>query len=229
MKKDFSRTASLLVAEIIAGAVLSLSSALVFVRLTSEVLEKELTTFDNLVSMFIYGLRSPGLTKVMLVITNLGASYSLGIAVVIIILLAWKRHRKEAYLFGVVLAMGLLINLLLKTIIQRPRPEIARLVGASLSSYPSGHEMNSFVFYAMVAFFVYHFTRKKTLSILTAGGCLILILLIGFSRIYLGVHYATDVIAGYFAGLAWFTTAMLIGKTVNFYELVKESRNRTAV
>lgn len=224
--KEFSRRVSLLATEIILGIAGSVGAIIVFVRLTTEVLEKESTAFDNTVSLFIYQLRTPALTGLMMAITNLGAGYTLVAAILIVIFLTWKHHRKEAYLFAIVLIMGLVINLALKTVIHRPRPSLSPLVAASFSSYPSGHEMNSFVFYFMLAYYFYHFSRRKGLSMVVATGCLGLVILIGFSRVYLGVHYPTDVLAGYLAGSAWFVTAVLIGKSVNFYELFKESKQK---
>lgn len=114
----------------------------------------------------------------------------------------------------------------LKQIIQRPRPDIMPSVVETSYSFPSGHAMNSSVFYLTIAFYTYHFTRKKKLSLVVTGGAIVLLLLIGFSRVYLGVHYPSDVVAGYVVGVWWLTTAILISKSVSFVKHFREKEKK---
>ena len=86
--------------------------------------------------------------------------------------------------------------------------------------------MNSFIFYCLLAYFVYHFTKNRTLSIWASIAALGLILLIGLSRVYLGVHYPSDVIAGYIAGLFVFVTAIVLDKTVLWLKLRREKKRK---
>lgn len=209
----FSQHVSLLAIEIIVGIGVSVGSILIFIKLSTEVLEKELAQLDNGIIAWVYNLRNPRLTEIMKNMTNLGAWPILAMTAVIIVFLVWKKHQKEAVLFLTVLVMGLAINMSLKVLIQRPRPNLAPLIVESSYSYPSGHAMNSFVFYGMIAFYVYRFTRNKRASLVIGTVCAMLVLMIGFSRVYLGVHYPTDVLAGYIAGGAWFVTAILIEKS----------------
>jgi membrane-associated phospholipid phosphatase len=217
-----SRTALVLFIEVFMGVVSSVSLAVLFVSLTTEIFETDTQFLDITVSRFVYALRTPSLTGIMLFITNLGANYILVAMVAIIIFLIWRRHRKEALLFLIITAMGVFINSALKILIHRPRPLISPLISASSYSFPSGHAMNSFVFYAALSFYIFHFTRQKLFSMAISILCGALILLIGFSRVYLGVHYPSDVIAGYLVGLWWFVTALAIDKTITFFKLFRE-------
>jgi membrane-associated phospholipid phosphatase len=217
-----SRTALILFTEVFMGVISSVSLAVLFVSLTTEIFEMDTQFIDTTVSRLIYSLRTPPLTAFMLFITDLGADYILVGLVAIIIFLIWKRHRKEALLFLIITAMGVFINSTLKILIQRPRPLISPMISASSYSFPSGHAMNSFVFYAFLSFYIFHFTRRKLLSSIVSILCAVLILLIGFSRIYLGVHYPSDILAGYLVGFWWFVTALAIEKTITFLKLFRE-------
>jgi undecaprenyl-diphosphatase len=185
-------------------------------------LEKDTLIFDQNIANFIYSWRSPGLTKLMIFVTNLGANYMIVIAILTVIFLVWKKHKKEAITFGIILVMGVIINFSLKQIIQRPRPEMSPLIMESSYSFPSGHAMNATVFYLALAFYFYHFTRKKKLSLWVTVTAIGLIILIGFSRIYLGVHYPSDVAAGYAVGVWWLVTAILINKSISWRNLFKK-------
>lgn len=210
--------------EIALGIVCSLGSILLFVKVSTEILQTETAFVDIIFSQIIYSIRSPELTKVMMFVTNFGLDYALFGAGLIVVLLTLVKHKKEAFLFSVVLLMGLVINLSLKLLVQRPRPEMMPLIIESTYSYPSGHAMNSLVFFALIAFYMYHFSRNKKLSIAVAGGCGVMVGLVGFSRVYLGVHYPTDVLAGYVAGFWWFVTAILIEKSAVLMKLFKDRR-----
>ena len=122
--------------------------------------------------------------------------------------------------------MSALINYALKSVIQRPRPSFYPLLLESDYSFPSGHSMDSFVFYATLAYLVFHFTGNKEFAVVCSAFSIVLIIAIGISRIYLGVHYPTDVLAGYLGGLGWFTSVILIQKTLIFYKLFKEKHKK---
>ncbi|HKZ34911.1 MAG TPA: phosphatase PAP2 family protein, partial [Patescibacteria group bacterium] len=209
-----SRVIFILFLEIMGGILLSIISLFTFIDLAKDVFEKDVVFYDQLLSHLVYSFRHPALTKVMLFITELGSEYVLIVAALIGILLVWKKHQREATFLSLVLIMGFILNLLLKTLFQLPRPDIDPLILETSYSFPSGHAMNSFVFYAILAYFTYHFSRSTMLSITTGAFAVLLITLIGFSRIYLGVHYPSDVLAGFIAGFWWFITAVLLNKTI---------------
>lgn len=212
-----SRAALIIFVEIIAGIALSIVSISLFAGLTDEVLEAEGIGFDGHLAALIHGLRQPALTAIMVGISYLGREVLLLVASLVLIGLTWMRHRREAVLFCFALGMGIAMNFLLKFLIQRPRPTLDAIQAASWYSYPSGHAMNAFVFYATLSYLTYHFTGKRRLSIVVACVAALVIFLIGVSRVYLGVHYPSDVIAGWIAGFWWFVTVILLDKTLTFY------------
>lgn len=220
--KARSRISLIIFSEIVIGMILSFFSLVIFIDIASDILEKEVIALDVAISYALYSLRNPLLTDVMFAISFLGADFTLGAATLVLIILAWRHYKKEAFLFSSVLAMTLAINLFLKDLIQRPRPELAPLVDLTNSySFPSGHAMNAFAFYSLLSYFAFHFTRKKKFTIVISFFALILILLVGVSRVYLGVHYPSDVIAGFIAGFWVFVTGVLIERTVAFFRLFK--------
>lgn len=209
---------SLLLLELCIGALFSLGSLFLFIVIAKDVVSREVITLDTSISQFIYSFRTPELTQAMLGISFLGGEFLLVASALCIAFLAWRKHTKEALLFLFIILSGFLLNNLTKAMFQIPRPGIDPIYQATFYSFPSGHAMNSFIFYATLAYFVYHFTKQKLLSIAIGSCCLLLILLIGFSRVYLGVHYPSDVLAGFIAGFWWGVTVILIDKTRTFYQ-----------
>jgi len=113
-----------------------------------------------------------------------------------------------------------LLNWLLKDFFQRPRPHFAHpLLVETSYSFPSGHAMESFVAYGMLAYFAVLALRTWEARVGVVCGAALLVVLIGFSRMYLGVHYFSDVIAGYAAGGVWLS-ALITGA-----ETIRRSKN----
>lgn len=218
-----SHSSVVITIEVLLGLLFCVLSLAIFVWLSKEILEKDTTLLDHGISVLVYGLRTPFLTQVMLWVTAFGSQIMLILAALVAVIFALKKHPKEALLFCVAIGMGVVLNTAFKMMAQRPRPTLSPLVIEHSYSFPSGHAMNSFIFYALLSYFSYHFFRNKTVSIIVTVLCGLLILLIGFSRIYLGVHYFTDVLAGYIAGFWWFISILLVEHTLIFYRLFKKS------
>lgn len=221
IKIDSSPALILLFSEIIIGTILSIGSFLLFAKVAKNVLNNDYFNFDVAVSTFVYQFRNPFLTQIMEFFSFLGRDIVILCTAPIILILAIRKHKKEAFLFSVILFMGFIINLAIKWFIARPRPILSPLVFESFYSFPSGHAMDSFVFYSLIAFFIFRFTRNKKISITISSLSLLLVTLISISRVYLGVHYPTDVIAGMIGGFWWITTAIVVEKTIDFYKLFK--------
>lgn len=218
---DKSKTLFLLFVEIIVGLFLSISSVYAFTRLATNTLNNKYFNFDSNILDFFYSIRTPMLTKIMLFFTFLGKEPIILISFILVIYLIRKKYRHEAALFFSILVLGFILSNLLKLIIARERPFIHPLVIETFYSFPSGHTMNAFVFYTTLAFFAFRFTRKKLLSIFLSSIFLIVIILVGISRIYLGVHYPTDIIAGFIGGFGWFVTVLVVEKTIIFYKMFR--------
>lgn len=159
---------------------------------------------DAQAQMIARRLVSPRMTSVMQTISMFGtlpALVSLSL-IVIAWLLKVKSHRR-LYAFVATMAGGALLNALMKLYYHRARPD-SPLVMAHGYSFPSGHSMGSMCFFGSLAYVIF-FTieRRHVLRIVAVVACALAVLAIGASRIYLGVHYFTDVVAGYAAGLGW--------------------------
>ncbi len=228
LRVDQSQASVLIFSEIIFGTLLSFMSVYVFVKFSENTLNNKYINFDINILNFFYSIRSPLLTKIMLFFSFLGYEPLIIITFFIVIILIRRRYVHEAILFASIIILEFAINDLLKHLIARNRPFIHPLIVLYSFSFPSGHSMNSFVFYSMLAFFAFRFTRKKMLSILIGIFCLTLVFLIGISRIYLGVHYPTDVFAGFVGGFCVFVTALVIEKTIIFFRLFRLSKNPRA-
>ena len=160
---------------------------------------------DPSVQRFFVQHRTSGLNEVFRVITRLGsAGVILVLALGVILFLVWRQERVLA--LGLVLATGgtAILVALVKLLVDRSRPPpIDRLSGATGASFPSGHSAEAIAFYGAIAWIVVVLVRGRRLRMLACAGALGLGLLVGFSRAYLGVHWASDVVSGWLLGLAW--------------------------
>ena len=159
----------------------------------------------NLTDKFIYNLiiilLITNMSLIMRFISNLGSAITL-ITLTIAFLLILK-NKRQSKLIAINLIFVFIINRILKFIIARPRPQELSLVIEKGYSFPSGHSMISMAFYGFIIYLIYKNIKNKKIKyplIIFLG---ITILLIGISRIYLGVHYATDIIGGFIIGFIY--------------------------
>ena len=139
--------------EIIFGVVTCFITFFIFWKLIDTVLDKERFFFDNGIMMFFYHLRSPLLTSIMKFFSFIGMDGILVLSVLIPIFFYLKKRKHEVVLFTIAIGMGAVLNILLKLITQRPRPGFAPMAIEHSLSFPSGHSMNSFIFFMTVAYF----------------------------------------------------------------------------
>ena len=155
-----------------------------------------------MVSLWIYQFDTPALDKIMQVISDVGSFPALMYVAVIVLTWSWRSRDVGAFagLLGVI-AVDETLNRILKNIFDRPRPNLFEEISTLHSySFPSGHSMAAVANYGMMAAVIGRLEPRLKGWVNTA--VLILALLIGLSRIYLGVHWVTDVLAGYAAGAA---------------------------
>lgn len=219
-----SRLAFILFLEIVFSVLLSLTALFIFLKMGNDVLEKEVFSIDVWLTNYIYGFRSPLITTIMICFTFLGSTLFLFFLSGISTLYLFTKRKKDAIIYFVILYSGVILNLILKFTFQRPRPHHLPLIYEDSFSFPSGHAMNGFVFYTALSYFILRETKNTTTAIFVSTISLIIILCIGLSRIYLGVHYPSDVIAGYITGFLWFISAILFEKTVIFERLYKRTK-----
>lgn len=186
---------------------LSVSAASLFLLLwvTSEVFEGEVTAFDASVRQFVHGLSNPLLTASTRAISLVGSPlFLVPFGIIAAFAFAFRRHRRGLVLFVIAMAGEIILDLTMKAGFMRPRPEpfFDYPVPGSFS-YPSGHALGSLCFFGTLAWLTTTRMRSRWSKALVWSGAVLIVSLIGFSRIYLGVHYPSDVIAGYLTGLTW--------------------------
>ena len=177
-----------------------------FALLADEVMEGGTQAFDNSVLLWMNAHASPWLTGLALDVTALGAGTVVWLVVMVASIYLWVScHRWSAALLWVSIVGSGLINATMKLFFNRPRPHLFpwRVPFAGLSSFPSGHSMTSMVCYATLAYLISRLEPNRFLRRFTFALAALIILGIGLSRMYLGVHYPTDVLAGFAMGMAW--------------------------
>jgi membrane protein DedA with SNARE-associated domain/membrane-associated phospholipid phosphatase len=175
-----------------------------------------LVRFDRVVDDYLHSHATPPLTKFFLIVTTFGSLEAIVLlGVVVAALLAWRRMWTLLLTWLAAVAGSALLDRVLKEFFQRPRPHFAHpLLVESSYSFPSGHAMESFVAYGMLAYFAVLALRTWESRVGVVCGAALLVMLIGFSRMYLGVHYFSDVIAGYAAGGVWLSALITGAETI---------------
>lgn len=191
---------------ILISAFFMVALPLFFFWLAEEVFEGDLRSFDASIRNFVHSLATPQLTLVARLFSFLGSPLFLTIlGICVVCFLFAKNRRVLAALFAVTMAGEILMSAVLKAWFVRVRPDpfFGYALPASYS-FPSGHAFGSFCFYGILAWLA---IRAEPSRLSTKAAVvtftLLLIFSIGLSRIYLGVHYPSDVLAGFAAGLAW--------------------------
>ena len=176
--------------------------AILFIDLLEDVLAGDLMTLDILAkTLIVENLRADWLTPIMESFSAIASPVSL--LVMLLIIMAFAPGKRPGIFCTVNLVLVVILNTLLKELIQRPRPESINLITETGFSFPSGHSMVAMAFFGLLVWLVWHYEKNRTLRLVCCAGFSLMILLIGLSRIYLGVHYASDVLGGFCISLAW--------------------------
>lgn len=207
-RKTLARAGSLLGAVgifLIGGFVVALVGTLGFAELAEHVTAGATQAFDESVLIWLSQHRNPLSDSAMLELTALGTgTVVLMISGIASLFLVLNKHRYSALLLGVATVGGLALNMVLKLGFHRPRPEVVEWgAKAFSSSFPSGHAMSAAIVYSTVAYLAARLQQRLWSKLLTMFAALVMIFLICLSRLYLGVHYPSDVAAGVTIGLAW--------------------------
>lgn len=173
-----------------------------FLAIAEDVFHKEIIIKDiigyKLVSTFLI---SDFATPIAKFITNFGGAIFLIIATIILFILI--KNKKIGFSIISNLVIVTILNQLLKNILQRPRPNEFRIIEETGYSFPSGHSMVSMAFYGYLIYLIYRYVKNKYVKWVLIVLLSILICTIGISRIYLGVHYTSDVLGGFLISISY--------------------------
>lgn len=182
--------------------------------------EHKIKRFDQAVASYIQNGISPAMTSIMKFFTFIGSERAVPLLVLLAAILLYKvfNHRSELLLLLSVVIGSVLLNIILKVLFHRARPTVHRIINATGYSFPSGHSMMAFTLYGILAFLIWKHLATPFSRVIVLIGSAGMILFIGVSRIYLGVHYPSDVLGGYLISGCWLTASIW------FYQQFKEKK-----
>lgn len=200
--------------------IISLFSVIGFGIISLLISDKKISQFDDTIISAIQGRENPALTSVMKFFTLIGSSLFVIIISLLIMIYLYMvlHHRLELILFIAAIAGSGILNEILKHLFHRNRPHLHRLIDVTGYSFPSGHAMSAFAVYGILAFLLWRHISSRPGRGLLILFSIVMILAIGISRIYLGVHYPSDIIGGYFASGFWLACAIWV------FQYYKEKR-----
>ncbi|MBS4538891.1 phosphatase PAP2 family protein [Clostridium sp. D2Q-11] len=183
----------------------------VFTEIAENIASKELQVFDDAIINFFLSIESKWIDQFMFLITEMGSVWFLTLLSIITVLILWFKKRDIWAILFFIIAMvgGGLIIKGLKYYYQRSRPSIIPHIDAVGFSFPSGHAMGSLIFYGFMIYFIFRSKLSKIIKWSLSFFATILFILIGISRIYLGAHYPSDVIAGQMSGAIWLIVTIM--------------------
>lgn len=201
------------------GLGVGLGAAAVFAVFASFVERGVTQGFDERVLQWIEVRRTPQLDEIMLEITTLGNGAVVMLMIAVASIFLWlTHHRWSVYILLMGVFGGQLVNSTLKALFARERPSIVDAVDhVSSQSFPSGHAMAAMIVYGSIAYLVGRLEPTPRLRRVTWTLAGLVILAIGISRMYLGVHYPSDIVAGFIGGLAWIAFVAASVKAVQFF------------
>jgi undecaprenyl-diphosphatase len=194
---------------------------LAFVTLAGEVSEGDTKAFDVRILRAFRSAADPArpigpawVETALLDLTALGGSTVLGLMVTAVVgFLVLQERYRTALVVAVTSASGELLNMVMKNLFLRPRPDVVpHLRDVASSSFPSGHAMESAIIYLTLGAMLMRVAERRLTKVYCLGWALLLTFLVGMSRVYLGVHYPTDVLAGWIMGFVWASICWLVAQ-----------------
>lgn len=200
------------------GFTVSLTALLIFGALALLVANGLTQQIDEAVLLWMYDHANPWLDSWAAKLTALGSTVVVVMVVLVATLFLWiSRHRWSVALLWTAMLGSAVLSQSLKAMFDRPRPELWERMPAGDASFPSGHAMSAVVIYGTLAYLVARLENDRTVRRLTLGVAGVVIVLIGLTRLYLGVHYPSDVLAGYVAALSWASFCALGIEAVRYF------------
>jgi undecaprenyl-diphosphatase len=205
---------------LLAGILAAAAGTALFAWFAAHVRSGRTQGWDEAFLRYLAEHRIPWLESTLVEVTLLGtATVVVAIAGVAALFLALTRHKASAALLLSSTAGSVILNNVLKTFFDRPRPQIFTWgTHALTTSFPSGHAMSAATVYATIAYLVARLEKRRSTRRVTYVVATLFIVAISFSRLYLGVHYPSDVLAGLVVGLAWAGFCMAMLEAVQWYQ-----------
>jgi membrane-associated phospholipid phosphatase len=195
---------------VLAGFVGAIVVLYAFLWLADQVLDQETQALDLATLTYIHQFASPQLVLAAQAVSLLGSEAIWVIGIVMVVAFGWQRRLGAVVMLILVAGGAQILNDVLKAIFHRARPEpLVGFIAVQSYSFPSGHAMLSAAFYFYLAYLGWHVVYGWWRGVLVAA-VVVLVLLIGLSRLVLEAHYLSDVVAGYLAGFLW-TDAVILG------------------
>lgn len=190
-----------------------------FVELTDTLKTETLAAYDTSITDYVISYRTPTLTSYFKFMTNVGDTYGYLIVLTIFLLVSLIVFKRWKYVVQatLILALATISNMMLKRFIDRARPGIEHLVSVETLSYPSGHAMSAMAFYGFLIFLVTKFKIQRVMKYALVIVLITIILSIGISRIYLGVHFPSDIAGGFIAGFIWVVFCVLVFDLIELF------------
>ena len=209
----------LFTAQAILAAILFMGSVVAFLAIARYVFLSEKNEFDTHVFDYLHRHVNENMTNIMLFFTSLGNHQTLVAAnlLLTIYFLFIKKHKWYSIKISSIALSSVAIMSLLKIWFNRSRPLMPLLEPARGLSFPSGHAMSSLTFFGLIIYYVYRNVKNRNLKIALISVLTSVIFMIGLSRVYLRVHYASDVLAGFSAGIVWLFASIWILRKIEFY------------
>lgn len=199
--------------------ILLITTFLLFLLISILVITEKTINLDSLMHLYILNIRNNTLTSILSTLTNLGgATFLLALSCILFIVL---KNKKIPLYILINLTSSFIINETIKSIFVRSRPIGINVIEETGYSFPSGHSMVSLSFYGFITYLLCKHIKNKYIKSILIISTILIVLLIGFSRIYLGVHYLSDVIAGFLLAIIYLTVYIKLIKLEKKWSLWK--------
>ncbi len=197
--------------------IICLGFAVLFGYLAAAIQNESIESFDSVVISFVQGMETDWLTPIMKVFTWIGSWFVVAPVTIIAFILIFfvYKDRNKGFLLITVVVGTIVLNTLLKFYFKRERPEIYRILDANGFSFPSGHTMMAFSLYTIIAYIFWRNVKKPLYRVFLVVFTVFMIAIISIGRIYLGVHYPSDIVGGIIASFLWVT---IMVATFRFYQ-----------
>lgn len=204
---------------VIVSLIIVVAGINLFIELTETLTTETLASYDTAITDYVISHRSPYLTQYFKFVTDVGDVTGYLIVLGLFVLLSWRFLKSWKYVLqsAVVLALATLSNMALKRFIDRARPGIEHMVSVETLSYPSGHAMSAMAFFGFLIYLIFKLRMPKILKYALIFLFAFLIVSIGISRIYLGVHFPSDIAGGFIAGFIWVVFCVLIFDLIQIF------------